>query len=268
MGKVTNAGTIQSYVAAHSAIYFDAGGSVSNTGTISGGLNGVSVQGGAATVTNSRARSRGRASTAPTCAAAARSPTRAEARSPAAISASTFTGGAGSITNAGAISGGTASVEFAGAGTNTLTLQTGSTLTGAAIGSMASGATNALVLEGTGTADNSFDNFDTLTANASGVWTLEASFANAHEVLVSSGTLDFEGAVTGTGTDTISGASTLEFDSTVAATQTIDFSGRGGTLDLADPLGYAGSHIKDFGAMLYRLPPMCNLCGRHGRPGE
>ncbi len=67
--------------------------------------------------------------------------------------------GAGSVTNAGAISGGVASVEFGGSGANTLTLETGSVLTGDAIGSTASGATNALVLEGTGTADNNFRQF-------------------------------------------------------------------------------------------------------------
>ena len=72
------------------------------------------------------------------------------------------------------------------------------------------------------------------------------AFANAHNILVSSGTLDFKGAVTSTGTDTISGASTLEFDSTLAAGQTVNFSGTGGTLDLADPLGYGGSHIGGF----------------------
>ena len=72
------------------------------------------------------------------------------------------------------------------------------------------------------------------------------AFANAHNILVSSGALDFKGAVTSTGTDTISGASTLEFNSTLAAGQTVNFSGTGGTLDLADPLGYGGSHIGGF----------------------
>ena len=79
-----------------------------------------------------------------------------------------------------------------------------------------------------------------------GTSAIAANFANAHDILVSSGTLDFQGAVTGTGVDTISGASTLEFDSTLAATQTIDYSGNGGTLDLTNPLGYDGSHIKGF----------------------
>ena len=84
--------------------------------------------------------------------------------------------------------------------------------------------------------------------DGTGTSAIAASFANAHDVLVSSGTLDFEGTVTGAGTDTISGASTLEFDSTLAASQTIDYSGSGGTLDLTNPLGYSGSHIVGFAA--------------------
>ena len=52
------------------------------------------------------------------------------------------------------------------------------------------------------------------------------------------------GAVTGTGTDTISGASTLEFDaavssSTTLGSQNIGFTG-GGTLDLTDPKAFWG----------------------------
>jgi hypothetical protein len=76
------------------------------------------------------------------------------------------------VINAGAISGTIASVEFAGTGANTLTLQTGSTLTGDAIGSTAGGATNALVLQGKGTANNNFDNFNTLDVQANVSWTL------------------------------------------------------------------------------------------------
>ena len=73
------------------------------------------------------------------------------------------------------------------------------------------------------------------------------AFANAHDILVSSGALDFKGAVTGTGTDAISGPATIEFDSTIGANQAINYSGASlGTLDLADPLGYAGSHIGNF----------------------
>jgi hypothetical protein len=57
---------------------------------------------------------------------------------------------------------------------------------------------------------------------------------------VTSGVLDLKGAVTGAGSDTISGAATLKFGSTVADTQTIDFTGSGGTLDLGSPTGFSG----------------------------
>ena len=240
-----------------------------------------------------------------------------------------FDGDAATVTNAGTISGSAASVQFAGAGANTLTLETGSTLNGDAIGSTASGATNALILQGHGTANNNFDDFDTLSVQANGNWTLggDSTFGattvssgslivagdvsggattlgdpagdlaqlviastgawdllgdsgiglggsapslisnsgllektggtgtsaiapqllNKGSVLVSSGALDLEGAVRGNGTDTISGASTLEFDSTVGGGQTAGFTGGNGTLDLIDPLGFAGK-IADFAA--------------------
>jgi len=102
--------------------------------------------------------------------------------------------GGGSVTNAGTITGGTDSVIFAGAGANTLTLQTGSTLNGTAIGSTTAGATNALVLQGTGTANNNFVNFNSLSVQASGTWTLggTSSFGTttvATGTLVNTGTL-------------------------------------------------------------------------------
>ena len=51
---------------------------------------------------------------------------------------------------------------------------------------------------------------------------------------------DFASAITGTGTETISGASTLQFNATVAATQTVDFTGSGGELLLDAPLAFHG----------------------------
>jgi hypothetical protein len=239
-----------------------------------------------------------------------------------------YIAGGATVTNAGTISGTTASVQFAGSGDNTLALNTGSSLTGDAIGSTASGATNTLVLQGTGTANNNFDDFNALDVQASPSWTLggDSTFAattvssgslivagdvsggattlgdpagdlaqliiastgawdilddsgiglggsapssisnsglfektggagtsaiapgmvNKGTVLVSSGALDLEGAVSGNGTDTISGASTLEFDSTVGGGQTAGFAG-GGALDLTDPLGFAAK-ISGFAA--------------------
>jgi hypothetical protein len=102
---------------------------------------------------------------------------------------------AATVTNAGAISGTIASVEFDGTGANTLTLQTGSTLTGDAIGSTAGGATNALVLQGKGTANNNFDNFNTLDVQANASWTLggDSTFG---ATTVSSGKLVVAGDLT------------------------------------------------------------------------
>ncbi|HXZ16447.1 MAG TPA: hypothetical protein VEH77_10825 [Roseiarcus sp.] len=100
------------------------------------------------------------------------------------------------MTNAGTIGGGTASVVFNGSGANTLTLQTGSTLNGAASGSAAQGATNALILQGHGAASNNFLGFNTLTANASGgAWTLAGNSAFG-DTTVSSGTLTVTGSLT------------------------------------------------------------------------
>ena len=61
------------------------------------------------------------------------------------------------------------------------------------------------------------------------------NLTNTGTVLVSSGTLDLTGAVTGKGTDTILGASILEFNSSVSTkstigSQNIGFAGSGGTL--------------------------------------
>ena len=107
-----------------------------------------------------------------------------------------YIAGGGAVTNAGAISGTTASVQFAGAGANTLTLQTGSTLIGDAIGSTASGATNALVLEGAGRANNKFDNFNTLTVQTGGDWTLGGTSSFGGASVSSGASLDDAGALT------------------------------------------------------------------------
>ena len=79
--------------------------------------------------------------------------------------------------NAGTISGGTKSVNFFGTGTNTLILQTGSVLIGDAVGSTAAGATNKLILQGSGTVDNHFMDFNTLDVEASGAWVWNSNSA-------------------------------------------------------------------------------------------
>jgi hypothetical protein len=74
--------------------------------------------------------------------------------------------------------------------------------------------------------------------DGTGTSAIAPQLVNNGSVLASSGTLDLQGAVSGNGTDTISGASTLEFDSTVGGGQTAGFTGGGGTLDLIDPAGF------------------------------
>jgi hypothetical protein len=74
--------------------------------------------------------------------------------------------------------------------------------------------------------------------------TIAPAVTNTGTIEVTAATLDFKEAVTGTGTDTISGASTLEFDaavssSTTVGSQNIGFTG-GGTLDLMDPTSFYG----------------------------
>ncbi|HKS85780.1 MAG TPA: autotransporter outer membrane beta-barrel domain-containing protein, partial [Pseudolabrys sp.] len=119
--------------------------------------------------------------------------------------------GAGSITNSGAISGGTVpgqgSVVFIGAGINTLTLQTGSKLTGDAVGST-SGATNKLVLQGSGTADNNFLNFNLLDVQATTAWALNGN-ADVQTATVSSGTLIVDTSGTLNGNVTINSGTQL-----------------------------------------------------------
>lgn len=152
-GQVTNAGTIAGSDPGHSGlgvVRSPIGGDLGATGATSG--YGVSL-GGGGSVTN---------------------------QAGGVISGEKgvyITGGAGQVVNAGQISGTAASVQFAGAGANSLTLQTGSSLVGDAIGSTAPGATNALVLQGSGSANNNFVNFNTLTVQASGRWTLNGASA-------------------------------------------------------------------------------------------
>ena len=98
-----------------------------------------------------------------------------------------FVNAAGTVVNAGTISG--ASVRFAGTGDNVLTLQTGSVLNGDAVGSTATGATNSLILQGNGTANNNFLNFNSLDVQASGTWTLNGS-SQVGAATVNSGVLE------------------------------------------------------------------------------
>ena len=161
------------------------------------------------------------------------------------------TGAAGSVTNAGTISGSLASVRFGAVltsgGANTLTLQTGSRLSGDAIGSTASGATNTLVLQGSGEADNNFKNFTALNVQASGDWTLGGD-STIGSATVSSGNLivtgDLDLTQNLTGSVTIGHGGALKLEVGPALDSSIDFQ-NAGTLSLAQ--AYGGT-VSGFGA--------------------
>ena len=74
-----------------------------------------------------------------------------------------------------------------------------------------------------------------------GVSVIAPKATNTGTIEVASGTLDFKGAISGTGSDTLSGASTLEFDAKVSAGQTVSFTASGGELALHAPAAFAGS---------------------------
>lgn len=102
---------------------------------------------------------------------------------------------AGTVTSAGTISGsGGPSVIFLGTGTNTLTLQTGSVLNGDANGSLDSGATNNLILEGQGAVSNIFREFHNLDVQASGTWVWNNN-STIGATTITSGTLAVDGTL-------------------------------------------------------------------------
>lgn len=99
--------------------------------------------------------------------------------------------GNGDVTNAGVIGGAKASVVLRGGTSQTLTLQSGSTLNGDAIGD----GTTALILQGGGVANNNFLSFNTLAAQGPGTWTLGGA-SQFGSTKISSGTLTVTGALT------------------------------------------------------------------------
>jgi uncharacterized protein YhjY with autotransporter beta-barrel domain len=175
-GTVTNAGTITGTNA--SGVALGAGGSVTNQagGMISGGVYGVFVNGTSGTVINAGTIT-GTTGGGVYLNAGGSVTNQAGGVISSGNTGVAVSGASGTVTNAGTITGGTYSVFFQGTGANVLTLQTGSVLNGTAAGSTAIGATNALILQGSGTANNNFVNFNTLDVQASGLWALNGSSA-------------------------------------------------------------------------------------------
>ena len=130
---------------------------------------------------------------------------------------------AGTIRNAGTITGGSQSVLFLENAntrvTNTLILQTGSVLNGDAVGSTAAAAINQLILQGNGTADNLFLNFNTLDVQATGAW-IWNNTSTVGATTITSGTLAVDGGLTSpvsvSSGGTLAGRGTVTGDVTVA----------------------------------------------------
>lgn len=133
-----------------------------------------------------------------------------------------LTGPNNSVYNAGTISGGTNAIWFkpvtpTDTGTNTLTLDTGSVLNGNVVGRAATATTaDNLVLQGTGTEDSQFQDFDNLTMQGTD-WTLSGNSTFASSVAVNAGALRLAGDVTTANTSVANGA-TLSIGSADGAT--------------------------------------------------
>jgi hypothetical protein len=213
-GSVTNdsGATIKSsgYVAVYSNL--TAPVSVVNAGTITGETDGVALLGGGSVTNNAGATITG---TTHYGVYVASSPT---------VGAS--------VTNAGSITGAPNAISFGPiggpttsptppnpGGANTVTLEGGSSLSGNVIGSVAPGATNTLILDGTGTTGSLFVNFGTVEEGAGASWTLSgvSTFATA-DITGNSSTLSLAGGAT---TAVISGASDTFTESVSSSTITI-----------------------------------------------
>lgn len=113
------------------------------------------------------------------------------------------------ITNAGLIQGGSGTAILSGNGSISLILQTGSQIVGLADGGRGN---NSVTLEGTGTADNAFTNFQTLNMTGSDwTWAGTGAFTTA---LIQNGTLDLTGTL---GITTASVAATVSSGATLQA---------------------------------------------------
>ena len=234
-GSVTNAGFIKGQ---GTGVEFDSGGTVTNQsgGSILSNSVGVAIN-GAGTVTN--AGEIYGAVNGVSLNAGGSVTNKSGGKISAGVNIGIdIAGGPASVTNAGTISGGTLSghanfaITFADVGANTLTLETGSIINGPVLGSALTGATNALVLEGTGTAANTFYSFDTITVQSGASWTL--SGANTFDATVNlAGNLTINGDPLAN-TLSVTGGGILSFAATNSVWNTVYR--YNGTIDLGKAL--------------------------------
>ena len=89
---------------------------------------------------------------------------------------------------------------------------------------------------------------------------IAAVITNSGTIKAASGTLDLKAAVSGIGTDVISGASRLEFDAGVAAGQTVEFTASTGELLVGAPTSFDGE-ISGFDTASAGLNDVISLLG-------
>jgi hypothetical protein len=267
-GAITNSGSITLRAKAHvSGVELEDGGSVDNTGKISitvttGHASGVEfLSGGALTNSGSIDVSAPGHANGVDLADGGTVKNLAGGSITAAYNAGIYAGGTTGviITNAGTISGGVSILlKNAGASsihhiTNTLTLASGSELIGAADGSTGAFVTNDLIFEGSGTASNTFANFQNLTVDKGAAWTLGASAEIAETTVLGSLTISSLGSLSGAvtlkggkavfdvaydGAVTFKGLGTLELSA--ADTGMISGLGAGDKIDLLNLIYSAG----------------------------
>ena len=216
-GTLSNAGQISG--ATYDGVVLGMGGIVTNTAgaSISGANAGLYVKYRAAgTVTNSGAITGTGTGSAGVELADGGNVANNLTGSITGISFGVFINGAsGTVSNAGAISGATYAIDFAGSGTNRLIVDPGAQFIGKVTANSTAANTIELVsgtgsIGGLGGVGSAFTNFQTLAIDAEGSWTLTG--ANTTSSVLDAGSLDLAGTLNNSATITFQGTSQLLID--------------------------------------------------------
>ncbi len=216
-GTLTNSGSISG--ATYDGVVLGMGGIVTNAAgaSISGANAGVYVKYRAAgTVTNSGDIAGTATASAGVELADGGSVTNSSTGSIIGLSFGVFiTGNSGTVTNAGAITGATYAVDFAGSGTNRLIVDPGAVFGGLVAANSAAANTLELAtgtgsIGGLGGVGSSFANFQTLAVDTGGHWTLTG--ANTTSSVLDAGVLDIAGTLNNSASITFQGTSQLLID--------------------------------------------------------
>jgi fibronectin-binding autotransporter adhesin len=140
--------------------------------------------------------------------------------------------------------GGTADLEDAGTVEQTGAITVGDRTSSAAVLTIAAGADYTIEAGGIALGKaktSSIKNSGTLTDAAAGVTVIAVKTNDTGSVVVMDGTLDFSGALTGTGTMTVDSGANLEADRTAASTLTVTLDGGDTTLALKEAKKFAAT---------------------------